>query len=266
MAEDHIFGSSTPQRAHDPGLELGTGHEGLFLIWREPGQALCLSTGNQGDFLNGIVVLNQGSDQGMAHFVIGDQTLAAAIGQGTTFHAGDDAINGIINFTQTNRFLATPCREDRSFIHQVGQIGAGEPGGATRNALQRKIVFKFLVAAVHLKNRQASFDIRSIDGDLTVETTGAHQGRIENVGSVGGRNDDDSAVPLKTIHLGEQLVQGLLPFIVATADTGTTLTSDGIDLVDENQAGAVFLGFLEQVTNTAGSHANEHLHKFRTGE
>ena len=58
--------------------------------------------------------------------------------------------------------------------------------------------------------------IRPIDSDLTIETTWAHQCSIKNVRTVRGSNNDDAGVALKTIHLRQELVQGLFPFVVAT--------------------------------------------------
>ena len=44
------------------------------------------------------------------------------------------------------------------------------------------------------------------------------------------------------------------------------MTADGVDLVNEDQAGAVLLGALEEVADTAGADADEHLDELRTGE
>jgi hypothetical protein len=54
---------------------------------------------------------------------------------------------------------------------------------------------------------------------LPVEATRAQQCRVQDVGPVGGGDDDDAGVALKAIHLSQQLVQGLLTLIVATANT-----------------------------------------------
>ena len=41
--------------------------------------------------------------------------------------------------------------------------------------------------------------------------------------------------------------------------------TDGVDLVDEHDARRLFLGLAEQIAHLGGAHADEHLHKFRTG-
>src|SRR3546814_5960869 len=50
---------------------------------------------------------------------------------------------------------------------------------------------------------------------------------------VGGRNDDDAFIRFKTVHFDEELVQRLLAFIIAIAQSGTTMATDRVDFVNE---------------------------------
>ena len=43
------------------------------------------------------------------------------------------------------------------------------------------------------------------------------------------------------------------------------MTTDGIDFINEDDAGRMFLGLLEHVTYTRGTDTDEHFHKIRTG-
>src|SRR5258708_29706644 len=52
---------------------------------------------------------------------------------------------------------------------------------------------------------------------LAVETAGAQQRRIQDVGTVGCSHDDNAEVGLEAVHLDQHLVQGLFTLIVATA-------------------------------------------------
>src|SRR6185503_11856330 len=70
--------------------------------------------------------------------------------------------------------------------------------------------------------------------DLPVEAPGPQQGRVEDVGSVRGRDDDDALVRLEAVHLDEQLVQRLLALIVSAAKARAAMATDSVDLVDEN--------------------------------
>ena len=68
-----------------------------------------------------------------------------------------------------------------------------------------------------LEDLLTALDIRQAHIDLTVKAARPQQGLIQNVGTVGGRHDDDAVVGLKAVHFHQQLVQGLLAFIVAAA-------------------------------------------------
>ena len=104
--------------------------------------------------------------------------------------------------------------------------------------------------------------VRAIDGHLTIEATWAHECCVEYVRSVGGSNDDDAGVPLKTIHLSQELVEGLFAFVITTAKAGTTLASNRIDLVDKDDARSILFRLFEQVAHAACTNANEHFDKF----
>ena len=100
--------------------------------------------------------------------------------------------------------------------------------------------------------------------DLTVETAGTQQRRVENVGAVGRRDEDHAFVGLEAVHLDEQLVQRLLALVVAAAEARAAMAADGVDFVDEDDAGRVLLGLLEHVAHAAGADADEHFDEVGT--
>ena len=57
------------------------------------------------------------------------------------------------------------------------------------------------------------------------------------------------SVRLEAVHLGEHLVEGLLPLVVPTAEPGAALAADRVDLVDEDDRPAELAGLLEQVAH-----------------
>ena len=52
-----------------------------------------------------------------------------------------------------------------------------------------------------------------------VEAARAQQRRVEDLGPVGRRQDDDAFIAGEAVHLGEDLVEGLLALVVATRST-----------------------------------------------
>ena len=114
------------------------------------------------------------------------------------------------------------------------------------------------LAAWDFQNLFPSPDVRPRHDDLPVEPSGAEEGRVENVGAVGGRHDYDALVRFEPVHLYEELVERLLPFVVSAAEPRTAVTPYGVELVDEYDAGGVALGLNEEVPHAGCADADEH--------
>ena len=110
-----------------------------------------------------------------------------------------------------------------------------------------------------------ALDVRVIDHDLTVKTSRTEQRRVKNIAAVGRGNDDNTLIVAETVHLNQQLVQSLFPFIMTAAQTGTSVTANCVDLIDKDNRRRVFLCLVKQVTNTRCTDTDKHLDKVRTG-
>jgi hypothetical protein len=75
--------------------------------------------------------------------------------------------------------------------------------------------------------------------------------------------DDHVCVGLASVHLDEDLVEGLLPFLVSAADITFASSTDCIDLIDEHDEGRASPGTVEQVANATGTDADNHLYELR---
>src|SRR5206468_864922 len=73
-----------------------------------------------------------------------------------------------------------------------------------------------------------------LDDDLAVETAGPAQRGIQGIRPVGGGQHDHPAGLVESVHLGEQLVQGLLPFVAACEAAVVAAGAEGVDLVNEH--------------------------------
>jgi hypothetical protein len=103
--------------------------------------------------------------------------------------------------------------------------------------------------------------------DLAVEAARADEGGVEDVGAVGGGDDDDAVAGGEAVHLDEDGVEGLLAFVVsAGGESAAAATADRVDLIEEDDAGGVVLGLLEEVADAAGADADEHLDEVRAGD
>jgi hypothetical protein len=143
---------------------------------------------------------------------------------------------------------------------------SSEAGGLAGEGVDVDDLGERLAAGVDLEDLGTALAVGAVDGDLAVEAAGTQQRGVEDVGPVGGGDHDDVVLGLEAVHLHEQLVERLLALIVAAAEPCAAVAPDGVDLVHEDDAGAVLLGLLEQVANTRGADADEHLDEVGAGD
>ena len=134
-----------------------------------------------------------------------------------------------------------------------------KPGRAPGDDVEVDAVRERLLPAVHREDRLAALEVGTVDDDLTVEATRTQQRGVEDVGAVGGREQDHTLLLVEAVHLDEQLVERLLALVVPTAEAGAAVTADGVDLVDEDDRGRRGLRLLEEVAHARRADADEHL-------
>ena len=128
----------------------------------------------------------------------------------------------------------TASGQQRRLVEQVRQIGTSKANGHLGELLKLNVLVHRLVLSMHAQDLLAALYVRAVNRDLAVKTAGTQQRRIQNVGAVGRGDQDDRLAFLKTVHLDQQLVERLLALVVAAAQTGSALTSHGIDLVNKD--------------------------------
>jgi hypothetical protein len=108
--------------------------------------------------------------------------------------------------------------------------------------------------------------VGQVDHHLAVEAARAHEGGVEHVLAVRRRHDDDALVGVEAVHLDEDLVERLLALVVAAAEAGAAAPSDGVDFIQEDDAGRVLLRLAEEVADARRADADEHLDEVRAGD
>ena len=200
--------------------------------------------------------------QRVTALVVGDHPLLALGDQpALALRARHHAVDRLLELREADELEVVARREQRGLVHEVGEIGTGEPGRAARDHVEVDAGRERLLLAVHREDRLASLEIGTVDHDLAVEATRAQQRGIEDVGTVGGREQDHALLLVEAVHLHQQLVERLLTLVVATAEPGTAVTSDRVDLVDEHDRGCGGLRLLEEVAHARCADADEHLHE-----
>ena len=177
----------------------------------------------------------------------------------------DDTVDGGEKVLTLDAALVVACGYEGRLVAYVCYVCAREPGCLLGEERTVEMRVEFQVAQVYVEYLLALLDIGQADLDLTVETPGTHQCLVEYVGTVGRGENDDTRICLEAVHLGQQLVEGILTFVV-TRESGILAAgaSYGVNLVDEDDAGSLLLGLLEEVTHARSAHADEHLDEIRS--
>ena len=190
--------------------------------------------------------------RGQAVFLVDDATLAGP--------APADLVAGFLEIFHLDEILVFHCGNQCRFVDHRGQVGPAEARRGPGRSLQVHIGAELHFMGVNLQNLEAAFDVGRGNVHLPIKSAGADQGWIQHVRAVGGCDDDDLVIGLKTVHLDEDRIQRLLALVMAArAEARPTPTPNSVDLVQEDDAGRVFLRGLEQVADPRGAHADEHL-------
>ena len=102
-----------------------------------------------------------------------------------------------------------------------------------------------------------------IDGPVKPPRT--TQRLIKHLRPIGCRQNNNRFTVIKTIHLCQKLIQCLLPFVIASELIIPALTN-GVNLINKNNAWSLYLRLFKQIADTGSAHTNEHLDKIRTGQ
>ena len=212
-----------------------------------------------------IGVGQHGCHQRVAGFVISGVLLfGVAHHHRLALRAHQDLVLGELEVEHHDDLAILARGIQRSLVHQVGQIGAGQARCAASQHREVHIVAQRNLLGVDPQDRFAARYIGTSDNHAAVETAGAQQRGVEHVGAVGRRHQDHAFVRFEAVHFHQQLIQGLLALIVSAAEAGAAMAAHGVDFVDEDDARGVLLALLEQIAHAAGAHAHEHLHEVRT--
>ncbi len=162
--------------------------------------------------------------------------------------------------------LRRAARMAASFT-RLARSAPEKPGGLTGDAVDLDGLVERLALGMHLAGSPSRpLHVGPVEDHLAVEAARPQERRVEDVRPVGRGDHDDVRVGVEAVHLDEDLVEGLLALVVRAAEARAALAADGVDLVDEDDAGAVALGLIEEVADAAGADADEHLHELRAGD
>src|SRR4029077_7625163 len=106
--------------------------------------------------------------------------------------------------------------------------------------------------------------VRAVNQHLSVKPSGTQQGGIEHLWAIGRRDQDYAGARIKAIQLGEKLIERLLLFIIAAERARHAAAPQGIQFVNEDNAGRGSSGLFEQISDPRRAHPDKHFDEFRT--
>ncbi len=176
---------------------------------------------------------------------------------------GDYNLNGFQKVRLIYQLTATFYGIDRCLINDICKIRTYCTGGSQSNLFQIYALIHTYILGMYLQSIYTSLQIRLVYDNSSVETTRTKKCLIQNLRSVSRRKDQDSLRRIKTIHLGKELVQGLLTLIISAIAAVSALT-DCIDLIDKDDTRCIFLCLTEEVSYSGCTNTDEHLYEIRT--
>ena len=193
--------------------------------------------------------------QRVAGLVVGDDLLLVRVEHPPRLHAGDDALERLVEVVLGERVRAPPRAADRGLVGEVREIGARQ-AARLRGDLRKVDVDDRLVARVDLEDALATRDIRRRDEHLAVEAARSQQRGVELLEQVRGGHHDEVAARVEAVHLDEQLVERLLALAVVVR---AAMRADGVELVDEDDRRGVLARLAKQPPDARRAEAREHL-------
>src|SRR6266581_7900527 len=191
------------------------------------GQPECLPGAQDGDPADRVGVRRQGCDQGVPGLVDGDGGQFAGGQRAGVPGAEQDAVAGVGEVGGGEGGAAGPDGGQRGLVDQVGQVRAGESGGGGGDLVEVGVWLEVLAAGVAGEDGAPLGPVGQWDDDLAVEPAGPAQCRVKCVRPVGGGQYHYPGGVLESVHLGEQLVEGLLPLVAAGEAAGVAAGAQG---------------------------------------
>ncbi len=173
--------------------------------------------------------------------------------------AEDDLLQRVGEVGHLHLAVPAPGGGQRRLVDQVAQVGADHPGRGRGQRGQVDVGPERHPPGVHLEDLAPALLVRRADRDPAVEPARPQQGRVEHVRPVGRGQHDHALGAGEAVHLGEDLVERLLPLVDAADAAAAAGAADRVQLVDEDDRRGGLLRRLEQVAHPGRADADDEL-------
>jgi len=262
LFHEHFFGNAAAKQHADLVQHVLAVVAVTIALGQAHGDTQSTAARNDGDLVHRIALGQQLANEGVTRLVISRvATLVFRHDHALALRAHENFVFGFLKVLHFHNAGIAASRHKGRFVAQIGQIGTTHARCTASDDAGVHVLADWDFAHVHSQDLFAAANVGQGDIDLAVKTTGAQKRCIQDVGAVGGSHHNHAEVGFKTVHLDQHLVEGLLAFVVATAQSSTTLATDSINLVNKNDARRIFLGVFEHVANPGSAHAHKHFYE-----
>src|SRR5829696_9506451 len=203
------------------------------------------------------------TEDGVTALVVCDSLPLLGANQQRALGAEHDLLQSIQEVLLGDFLLLTARRQERRLVDQVSEVGARKPRRRSRKLLQIHATGERHASRMDLEDLLAAHLVRQVHHHAPVEAPGPQEGLVEHVGLVGGGQHDHALLAGEAVHLGQDLVQGLLLLARSPRHRLTAGTAYGIELVDKDDRRGVLAGLLEEVAHATSADAHEQLDELR---
>src|SRR6266851_5509191 len=180
-------------------------------------------------------------------FVVGEDATLFLGQHLLLLEARDDALEGGVEVHLRQRLVAAATGEDRGFVADVRELGAGEAARLPRDLTEVDVRSERLAARVYGENRGAAGEVGRRHEQLAVEAAGTEERGVEILDAVRRAHHDDLLRAFEAVQLDEQLVERLILLAIETA--AGALRADGVELIDEDDRGRVLARLAEELAD-----------------
>ncbi len=176
----------------------------------------------------------------------------------------DDFLDRFLDHPDSYTFLTFLTCEYSSFIEKIAELSSRESDRDGSDLIPVHISIEWLALRMYFEDLLAIFEGWETDGHTSIESSWSQKCLIEDIGAIGRCHDDDIGIIIESVHLGQDLIQGLLTLIMSPSDTRRSLLPDSIDLIDEYDRRGFLTSFFEKISYTGSTDSDEHLDELRS--
>src|SRR6056300_1608581 len=266
LSIDDLLRSTTTESHLDLGQEvLLRVHRrvSILLIGLEEGDTTRSTSGNDGDFAYRIIVGDEDTHDGVSSLVVRHEFLLAEGELYITLSTHYNTLIDILHDVIRDHTLTITDSADGTLVHEVRKVSTRETRGLLGDVPKVNILREVLVPRVDTEDLLTTLNTGKSNLNFAVETAWTEESVIEDVDAVRRSDDHDTSLIVETIHLSEELVDGLFTLIVGRHTTCRTLLTNSVNLIDEDDTRLILSCLLEKFAYALGSNTYEHLNEVR---